>query len=296
LKESFREWNPKGATMAYVSKVITIIEAFAKQGYRLTLRQLYYQLVAGGVIPNRKQEYAKLSDVLTNARMAGLVDWEAIEDRVRVPKMHPEWDNIADLVASACASYRLPRWQDQEYYVELWTEKDAIAGILKPITERYHITLVVNRGYSSATAMYDASKRFTEADPHGGEGKCCVLLYLGDHDPSGLDMDRDIQERLCEFGAHVMYRRIGLTWKQIEKYKPPPNPAKISDPRAVDYIKKYGKSSWEVDSLPPDVLNKLVEEAILERLDQEKYAAWIEKEVKDKIALRDAAEDIVKED
>jgi hypothetical protein len=293
LKESFREWNPKGVTMVYVSKVITIIEDYAKQGYRLTLRQLYYQLVAGDIIPNKPQEYAKLSDILTKARMAGLVDWDAIEDRVRVPKKHSEWANIADLVDSACASYRLPRWLDQKYYVELWTEKDAIAGILKPITDKYHITLVVNRGYSSATAMYDAAERLKDAE---SDGKECIILYLGDHDPSGLDMDRDIQDRLGEFGASFIYQRIGLTWEQIKKYKPPPNPAKISDPRAAEYIKKYGESSWEVDSLPPNVLNKLVEAAILAYLDIDKYAAWIKRESKDREALEKAAEDIVKEE
>ncbi|OGC89258.1 MAG: hypothetical protein A2W25_04320 [candidate division Zixibacteria bacterium RBG_16_53_22] len=294
MKESFREWEPKSVTAVYVSKIITIIDAYAKQGYRLTLRQLYYQLVAGGIIPNKPSEYAKLSDILTRARMAGLVDWQAIEDRVRVPKMHSEWVNIADLVDSACTSYRLPRWQDQDHYIELWTEKDAIAGILKPITDKYHITLVVNRGYSSATAMYDAAKRFISASFDGG--KDCVILYLGDHDPSGLDMDRDIQDRLGEFGATFTYLRIGLTWDQIQQYNPPPNPAKISDPRADEYIKKYGESSWEVDSLPPNVLNQLVKAAILGYLDEEKYEAWIEMEDEDKEELRKAAEDIVKED
>jgi len=293
MKESFRAWNPKGATVLYVAQVIKIIEAYAKQGYRLTLRQLYYQLVAGGITPNKPQEYAKLSDILTRARMAGLVDWGAIEDRVRVPKMHSEWDDIAALVDSACASYRLPRWQDQDNYIELWTEKDAIAGILKPITDKYHITLIVNRGYSSATAMYDAAKRLKAAED---DGKDCVILYLGDHDPSGLDMDRDIQDRLGEFGATLTYLRIGLTWAQIQQYNPPPNPAKISDPRANNYIELYGESSWEVDSLPPNILHQLVENAILGYLNIGKYNAWIEKENKDTVALREAATDILNDD
>lgn len=289
MKESFREVNFRGKTALYLEQIVKIIEDYQNQGYKLTLRQLYYQLVSAAIVPNNPKEYAKLSDVLTNARMSGVVDWDAIEDRVRVPKMSSEWNDLAGLVRSACASYRLPRWSDQEYYVELWTEKDAIAGILQPITEKYHIHLIVNRGYSSASAMYDASKRFLEQE---GEGKKCVLLYLGDHDPSGLDMDRDIKDRLEEFGATVIYQRVGLTHAQVQQYNPPPNPAKVSDSRAVNYIAQYGAQSWEVDALNPAVLNTLVESAIMNYLDIDKYNAWIEKEDGDKETLREAAEDV----
>lgn len=292
MKEAFRDWRPKADTAIYLEKVIEVIDSYAERGFRLTLRQLYYQLVTKGIIPNQKREYAKLSDVLTRARMAGLVDWDAIEDRIRGPRKHAEWDNIKDLVESACNSYRLSRWSDQRYYIELWTEKDAIAGILKPMTDKYHITLCVNRGYSSATAMYDAAKRMIAAER---EGKEVVLLYLGDHDPSGLDMDRDIQDRLAEFGATFEYTRIGLTWDQVQKYEPPPNPAKFSDPRAVGYIERYGEYSWEVDALPPEVLQQLVESAISKRLVVKSYNKWISKEEKDRKKLRKLTKDILKE-
>lgn len=290
VKEHFREVRFRGDTARYLEQVIMVIDRYQQMGYKMTLRQLYYQLVVASIIANQKKEYARLSDILTRARMGGLVDWGAIEDRVRVPKMHSEWDDIAGLVESACASYRLPRWSDQEYYVELWTEKEAIAGILSPITDKWHILLSINRGYSSATAMHDAAKRFIEAE---GRGKKCVLLYLGDHDPSGLDMDRDIADRLAEFRATVDYIRIGLTWAQIQQYNPPPNPAKFQDPRARDYIARFGQSSWEVDALPPNVLNPLVEQSILQYLNQRKYRKWVQKENGDKTDLKNAASDIL---
>ena len=289
MKEAFRELRLTGKTKQYLNQIIKIIEQYQAEGYRLTLRQLYYQLVAGGITPNQKKEYNKLSRILTDARMGGLVDWSVIEDRVRLPKFPSEWDSIQDAVNSLCAQYRLPRWADQIFYVELWTEKDAIAGILEPLTKKYHIHLVVNRGYSSASAMYDASKRFLQAI---GQDHKVVVLYLGDHDPSGLDMDRDIKDRIEEFGAEIEYKRIGLTWEQIQQYHPPPNPAKFQDPRAAEYIKKYGRSSWEVDALPPNVLHQLVEKSIQNYVDRAKYNAWIDKETKEIKQLKKKTDEI----
>ena len=290
MKEKFKDVRIKGKAQLYLDKINIIIKAYQDKGYKLTLRQLYYQLVSNDLISNQTTEYANLSDILTRARMGGFVDWDAIEDRVRIPRKSSEWEDLGGLVDSACSSYRLPRWQDQDYYIELWTEKDAIAGILLPITKKYHITLIVNRGYSSVTAMYDASKRFI-----AHEDKKCLLLYLGDHDPSGLDMDRDITHRLEEFGADIRYQRIGLTWDQIQSYRPPPNPAKVSDPRADKYIEQFGEQSWEVDALPPEVLHKLVETMIQRNMDLNKYNDWIAKENFDKERLKQAVEKLLEE-
>ena len=293
MKEKFRDVRFRGDTQVYLANILEIINKYQKMGYRMTLRQLYYQLVAAGMVENKTKEYDKLSRNLTNARMGGYVDWQAIEDRVRIPIMHAEFENIAELVEAACASYRLPRWRDQDYYIELWTEKDAISSILKPLAMEYHIHLIVNRGYSSASAMYDASYRFRTPE---AEDKHCTILYLGDFDPSGLDMDRDIKSRLYEFGVEVDYIRIGLTWEQIQEHKPPLNPAKLQDPRAGNYVAQYGESSWEVDALPPEVLHEIVDNAITERMDEDKYQAWIEKEEEDMEKFKEATRGIMDED
>ena len=267
-----------------------ILEEYEEQGYILTLRQLYYQLVSRDIIPNQPKEYAKLSILLTKGRMAGIVDWAIIEDRVRRPILPYYVSGITEAIEDTINQYRLDRQKGQDYYIELWIEKDALSGVLKKITTKYHIRLMVNRGYSSTTAMYDASKRLKEAYINNNQRG--IILYLGDHDPSGLDMVRDIKERLEDFEVEdVEVLRIGLTQKQIKTYNPPPNPAKIKDPRAKEYIKNYGNTSWEVDALTPQVLNKLVDDNILTYINLDLYNDVLLQEKKDIIKLRQFGED-----
>jgi len=295
MKRAYKEVRFRPATQAILNKITEIIEEYQEQGYVLTLRQLYYQLVARDVIPNRVQEYAKLSTILTDARMGGIVDWDAIEDRERVPKHHSEWSNLRSLVNSAIYSFRLPRWEDQPEYTELWTEKRALTSVLEPITDKYHVPLIVNKGYSSTSAMHDAALRLQAKI---SDGKEVTILYLGDHDPSGLDMDRDIRDRLAAFDLHDEYKieviRVGLTHDQIERFRPPPNPAKVTDPRATQYMRKFGRTCWEVDALRPPDLSRIVEKAIVRHLNIEKYHAVIEKEALLKKALEAAAHEIEK--
>jgi len=271
------------ANTAKLEIVNKIIEDYAQQGYRLTLRQLYYQLVSRDIIPNAKAEYAKLSTLLVNGRMSGIVDWDAIEDRIRIPFL-PYWVNgIEDAINDTITQYRLDRQKEQKVYIELWVEKDALSGVLKRITSHYHIKLMVNRGYSSCTAMHDAYERLKRYE---AEKKQTCVLYLGDYDPSGLDMIRDVRERLEEFGVYPEVRHIGLTKKQIEKFSPPPNPAKITDPRAGWYIQKHGNSSWEVDALDPKVLHQLVRKNVEELIDMDLFKSRLKQESQDKKALR----------
>lgn len=272
-----------------LQKCINILKEYEEKDIKVTLRQLYYQLVARGYLPNLDKSYHKLSGLLTDARYCGFVDWDAIEDRIRVPHRHSEFDDVLNLIEAAKDSYRLDRWNDQEYYVELFTEKDAISSILRPIADDWHIFLNVNRGYSSATAMYDSSKRFLRQYL---EEKKCVLLYLGDHDPSGLDMIRDIDERLEEFECDVEVIPIALTLEQVQKYNPPPNPAKITDSRAKKYIRDFGEHSWEVDALPPDVMIDLVNSTIKQYVDVEKMNKVIKKEEEDMKQLEEFAEEL----
>lgn len=262
----------------------SIIKEYAKEGYRLTLRQLYYQLVSRDIIANQLKEYSKLSGLLVKGRMAGIVDWDAIEDRIRVPYIPYSVDGIEDAIKDTIDQYRLDRQENQEVYIEMWVEKDALSGVLKRITSHYHIKLMVNRGYSSCTAMHDAYKRFKNQEEMG---KKVFLLYLGDHDPSGLDMDRDIKQRLEEFGVDVEVKRIGLTSEQIKKYNPPTNPAKFKDPRAKDYIERFGKSSWEVDALNPKILHELVKKNVEELINMDKFEEKIEQESRDKEKLEE---------
>ena len=287
MKEKFRDELHLGkANKERLEVVNEIIEEYAGQGYRLNLRQLYYQLVSRDIIPNKPSEYAKLSTLLVKGRMGGAVDWDAIEDRVRRPRIPSSWDSPSSIIESAIHSYRRDRQEGQDNYIELWVEKDALSGVLSEITSKYHIRLMVNRGYSSCTAMYDA---FTRIKYQEQKNKMAWLLYLGDHDPSGLDMVRDIGDRLNEFGTHPIVTHIGLTMEQIKKFNPPPNPAKISDPRAKWYIKKHGETSWEVDALNPKTLNELVETNIRRLIDIDVFEKSLRGERKDKTKLKKLA-------
>lgn len=285
----------RASSLVLIEHCAEIIKEYMADDLVLTLRQLYYQLVRRNLIPNVERSYKNLSSLVTDARLAGLLDWDAIEDRGRVPKQPSEFESLRDLVEVALRAYRLPRWGGQGRYVELWVEKEALAGVLAPIASKWHVTLQVNKGYSSASAMRDSAKRFiaAKADRAFETGRCrCHLLYLGDFDPSGEDMVRDIRERLELFGANVMVDKLALTKAQIKQYKPPPNPAKITDPRAAAFIAEHGKHSWELDALPPKVLNQIVEKYIIALVDGSKMQEIIAQENRDKAILRAAASPI----
>lgn len=293
MKERFREnLHLSRKNITKLAMVNEIIEEYKQQGYRLTLRQLYYQLVSRDIVPNMQSEYAKLSRLLVKGRMAGMVDWNAIEDRLRVPFL-PYWVNdVADAINDTIKHYRLDRQEEQKVYIEIMVEKDALSGVLRGVASDFHINLVVNRGYSSCTAMYDAYKRFERETLDGGDiigGKDLVILYLGDHDPSGLDMIRDIRNRLEEFCIEPEIIHVAITQEQIEMYNPPPNPAKITDPRFKHYIQSHGTTSWEVDALEPRVLNQLIREKIESLIDMELFQEKLEQEQRDKEKLAELA-------
>jgi hypothetical protein len=255
-------------TLALISKANEIIEDYQAQGYRLTLRQLYYQFVSRNLIPNSERSYKNLGNTISEARLCGLVDWNAIEDRVRVPRRAAQFDNIQNLVDSALYSYRLDRWKEQKNYVELWVEKDALAGVLSPLAVEFHV-------------KYERE-----------QGKACHLLYLGDHDPSGEDMVRDVTDRLKMFGCELEVEKLALTMAQVKQYNPPPNPAKMSDSRAQGYVAEHGNESWEVDALPPQVLAQIIRDALAKRVDMDLMNKIKDQEEIDKAQLVTAAKRI----
>jgi hypothetical protein len=326
-QEQFRSWKVKGIIKVkyknpvthqdeiwtieaskLLAHVISVTTNYARQGIKLTSRQLYYQLVTENVMPNSEETYKRTCKFLTDARYGGYIDWNIIEDRGRVPHMPLEFESIKERIHYALSNYRLPRWSDQDYYIELYCEKQALEGILRPIADKYHIYLGANKGYSSASMMYDLAMRLKEKI---NEGKKTVVLYVGDHDASGLDMVRDIRDRITEFleqgdesvelinGMHEYVFQVvplALNMEQIKKYNPPPNPAKMTDTRAGCYVSKHGNSSWELDSLKPNVLIKIVEDGILGFLDEERYDAWIALENKQKVALKNFGDNLAEEE
>ena len=294
MREQFTEWTPSRKTAVLLELVAQVIDDYQAQGYQLTLRQLYYQLVIRDVIPNEQRQYKKLGEMMTNARLAGLVDWDAIVDRGRFPVMAAQWHSPADILDAAASQYRLDRWEGQDYCVEVWCEKDALASVLEPVCDRYHVRFMANRGYSSATAIYAAAERLHEADQGDQEA---VVIYLGDHDPSGLDMTRDIRDRLdmLTWSTPMYVERVALNFDQVQEHNPPSNPVKLTDSRSNGYQASHGRESWELDALDPQTLDRLVSETILRYLDTELYDARIEVEDLYRQAIRRAGRAITED-
>ena len=211
----------------------------------------------------------------------------------------PWYENsVADSIENTMKQYRLARQKSQDLHVEIWTEKDAISGILRPICEKYGLKLVINKGYSGSTAMYGSYKRFAHRLKGWIDKKQkSVILYFGDHDPSGLDMVRDIEDRIKFMLANgervpqlytedcLKVIHMGLTKKQIKELNPPPNPAKVSDPRADKYIAEHGRISWEVDALSPSDITKIVTDWVEKTIDMEVYEKILKEEKEHKKQL-----------
>jgi len=285
MKESFVTGWVTPKRLIQIEMINEILEEYSEQHYSLTLRQLYYQLVARGKIENTIPEYKKVMKSLKFGRLEGLIDWEMIEDRSRpVTRWYFE-RSVSDALSSVAYSYALERQMGQPYNIEIWTEKDAVSNILKRVCRPKHLKLLINKGYSSATAMYDTYKRIKH------EKRKTIILYVGDHDPSGLDMVRDIKDRLEQFklteNENFEIVHVALTMKQIREFDPPPNPAKITDTRAQEYISEHGEFSWELDALEPKVLEEVVEAEAKKYLDIKIFNAVLEREQSEKNQIKD---------
>lgn len=259
MREQFVSMRLKPESIEKIQTINAILSEYQAAGYDLTIRQLYYQLVARGYIENTQKSYKRTADLVNNARLAGLIDWEMITDRGRETITPSTWDGPGQIIRQAANQFRLDPWQDQENYLEVMVEKQALEGVLVPVCNRYAVRFTANKGYCSSSTLYETGKRIAAMHP----GKTCYILYLGDHDPSGLDMTRDIKERVTMFSkSPVIVERLALNYDQVLALNPPENPAKETDARYMEYLKNYGAASWELDAIEPRALADLVDTAI----------------------------------
>lgn len=276
-KIQYKDINFKSKSLDLIRWVNEIVGDYAAQGYNLTLRQLYYQFVARDIIPNNQRQYDNLGELVNNARLAGLVDWRAIEDRTRNVRNTFHWQDPTHLLTSAAKQFDIDKWEGQPTYAEVWVEKDALVEVVGKPAEALDVPYFSCRGYVSQSEMWAAAMRIVEQLNFHDRA---VIIHLGDHDPSGKDMTRDIEERIKMFldehgyrlGDRFTIERIALNMDQIEQYAPPPNPAKLTDSRCGKYIAEFGYESWELDALEPRILDELITSAILRNLDRELYA------------------------
>jgi len=256
-----------------IIKCDTILEEYRAQGYRLSLRQLYYQLVARDIIPNNLKSYNNVGVLISDARNAGWIDWDMIEDRGREAQYNSHWHSPADILDSAAYGFRIDHWAGQKNYVEVMVEKDALSGILWPVCQKWDVHFTANKGYSSSSAMYEAGERLRHQLRTNNIEKAHII-YLGDHDPSGIDMTRDIEDRLGLYAREeieIVIHRLALNFDQVQMWNPPENPAKVTDSRFASYEAKFGSSSWELDAVEPATLAQLVSEQIVILINQNQW-------------------------
>jgi hypothetical protein len=244
--------------------------------------------VARDYIENSQRSYKRIGDLVSSARQAGLIDWEMIEDRGRATVVPPHWENPGEIVEAAAMGFRIDKWADQDYHIEVMVEKDALSGVLEPVCRELDIGITANKGYSSSSTMYEIGKRleYYRID----KLKKIAIFYLGDHDPSGIDMTRDVEDRLLMYSG-LSYRvidveRLALNWDQVEMWNPPENPAKTTDSRFDSYVLKFGESSWELDAVEPARLAGLVRDAVLYLRDPEKWDQAVKRENEMRAELR----------
>ncbi|MEA2705131.1 MAG: hypothetical protein QOD63_3076 [Actinomycetota bacterium] len=319
---AYEDWKPGAEALGVLVQATTICADYQQQGYDLTLRQLYYQFVARGLIPNTQKSYKRLGDIVNRGRLAGLLDWNFIVDRTRNLMARPHWSTPADIISSSAAQFRIDKWAEQPVRVEVWVEKEALAGVIGQAGNREDCAYFACRGYVSQSELWGAAQRlgrYVEA------GQRVVVLHLGDHDPSGIDMTRDIEDRLLKFTtvdyvrAHrgdfagkttmgdvekAMTKKAGGTWPsrpalevkrialnmdQVEEYDPPPNPAKLTDSRIAGYLERFGDESWELDALDPATLDDLITAEIDAVRDADAWQDLVEEEDEHRRLLRSAA-------
>ncbi|KKM13501.1 hypothetical protein LCGC14_1715550, partial [marine sediment metagenome] len=198
-----------------------------------------------------------------------------IVDRTRELKSLSHWKDPGEIVEAAAQSFRLDRWEGQRYRVEVWIEKEALSGVIHGICEELDVPYFACKGYTSQSEMWRAAERMIG---YQADNQQPYIIHLGDHDPSGIDMPRDIVDRQELFAGAIEVERIALNWNQIEEYSPPPNPTKLTDSRAVKYLNIYGDESWELDALEPRVIRDLIRETVEPLIDTDKLEAVEQKE------------------
>jgi hypothetical protein len=257
--EQFIEKKFRESSLHIITMANAIIDEYDAQGYTLTLRQLYYQFVARDYITNTQQSYKRLGSIINDGRLAGLIDWDAIEDRTRNRVNNLHLRNPRHAVNLVKDQYRVDMWSNQASRVEVWIEKEALTGVIEDTCRELDVPYFACRGYVSQSEQYAAGVRAREM--HNDHDQWTIILHFGDHDPSGIDMTRDNADRLQMFSSYhhnPEVRRLALNMDQIELYKPPPNFAKQTDSRFADYEEHYGGQSWELDALEPAVINDLI--------------------------------------
>ncbi len=292
----YRELRLRESSLQTIAAIDRLIEEYAQNSLSLTVRQIHYQFVARGWMPNSGTTYSHIQDCVNKGRLAGLLDWEAIEDRGRTLRGVQTQVSPAHAVAGVRRDYRLDLWADQPFRPEVWIEKQALEGVIEQICVQLRVDFYAQKGYNSQSEQWRAGQRFAD---YVRRGQRPIVLHLGDHDASGVHMTEDNRQRLEEFaGVPVMVQRLALNYDQIEQYNPPENFAKESDSRREFYERHMARVggdpslSWELDALDPLVVRRLISDAVLGLRDPDRWDRALAQEIEDQEELDDVIESL----
>jgi len=270
------------------------LEVFQQYDTAITLRQLYYRLVSKLLITNTVNSYKRLSRIMVKAREDGDVPVNCLEDRSRrvlgkgdvgFGSAEEYLKTRLETLQDSWRGFTMPMWDDQHRNVLISLEKDALSRLVSRIANKYSVRTFPTRGYPSFSYVQEMSRYITAKQ----DGRATVVLYFGDFDPSGVDIERDLTDRLEKYGARDFeVRRVALTLDQIRQYSLPPMPVKRSDARADGFLAEHGDRAVELDALDPNIFQLTVEQSIRSQIDAAKWNAKIRKinELKDWIRLK----------
>ncbi len=241
------------------------ILVIAAEYERMSVRQLYYQLVARGVVPKTDTAYKRVCDASAQMRISGELPYRKIADGHRVRRGVFAHNGIQDALEDAQLMYRRNMWASQPHHIEIWSEKDALTGVIHPACDEYGVTYVATRGFPSITLRYETAAELLRI------GKPTRIFYFGDHDASGQQISDNLEAELRQHGADVTVERIALHPAQVRAWSLPTRPGKHSDSRHKAFAAKYGDASVELDAVSPDMLTLLVRNAIVSQIDVDEW-------------------------
>lgn len=264
--------KPKRRTNAELGVIKRELKSICDEYTLITVRQLFYQLVSRGIIDKTEKQYKNTVCRLTSdMRWSEELAIERICDNTREEKVVSQWPDLASFIYDVRRSYRLNYWDHSSQFLQVWLEKEALSGVVRPECDRYGVGLWVSRGYSSISLLSDAAVQLTDKT---AKGVRCTIAQFGDHDPSGENIGevthRDLVQLVERNGGDpglISYERVALTPDQVTQWQLPTRPTKTSDSRSAG----FAGESVELDALPPDQLVGLVRQVIAAHIDQ---ALW----------------------
>ncbi len=270
------------ATAAEMEERRQALLAIVEEIQPATVRQVFYQAVVRGLIEKTERSYEKVQRAIVALRREGDMPYGWIVDGTRWMRKPITFDSLDAALRHTAATYRKALWADLPEYVEIWIEKDSLAGAVLPVTEEFDVPLMVARGFASLSFLASAAEYMDGLD------KQVFVYQLGDHDPSGVAAAESIESTLRELApsADITFERLAVTPAQIERLSLPLRPTKRSDSRAVKFTAEFGAGSVELDAIHPDTLRAIVRGAIERHIDKRQLETLMAAERSERQMLR----------